>query len=258
VDFAAAEPELFPDVGLWHPLAPRMYEDLKEYLNWCAEAAEAVLAPALLVLLRCVVAGGLRELLPRLGCRRPAQRWASMRAGATLVVCRISRLALTLVAWPSLTPLPRALLPPSARYDTRKDIKFAPDAPVIGLVLQRSHLVTGDHGHYDGVVAELEARGAKVVPVFAGASTSLPTPPRCCSLTLLGALHSPASVAPACLPGCAVRQREACPLSLAVAGFFLEPWTPLTHPPTHPHLLTHPPLHPPPLLRQAAWTSPRP
>jgi magnesium chelatase subunit H len=87
VDFAAAEPELFPDVGLWHPLAPRMYEDLKEYLNW---------------------------------------------------------------------------------YDTRKDIKFAPDAPVIGLVLQRSHLVTGDHGHYDGVVAELEARGAKVVPVFAG------------------------------------------------------------------------------------------
>lgn len=34
VDFAAAEPELFPDVGLWHPLAPRMYEDIKEYLNW--------------------------------------------------------------------------------------------------------------------------------------------------------------------------------------------------------------------------------
>lgn len=33
------------------------------------------------------------------------------------------------------------------------------------LILQ----VTGDHGHYDGVVAELEARGAKVVPVFAGA-----------------------------------------------------------------------------------------
>lgn len=35
-------------------------------------------------------------------------------------------------------------------YDTRKDSKFAPDAPVIGLVMQRSHLVTGDHGHYDG------------------------------------------------------------------------------------------------------------
>ena len=76
-----AEPQLFPDVGLWHPLAPAMYEDLKEYLNW---------------------------------------------------------------------------------YDTRTDLTFAPDAPVVGLVLQRSHLVTGDEGHYSGVVSELEARGAKV------------------------------------------------------------------------------------------------
>lgn len=87
VDFATAEPELFPDVGIWHPVAPNMYEDLKEYLNW---------------------------------------------------------------------------------YDTRKDITFAKDAPVIGLVLQRSHLVTGDEGHYAGVVSEMEARGAKVIPVFAG------------------------------------------------------------------------------------------
>lgn len=47
-------------------------------------------------------------------------------------------------------------------YDTRKDVKFAKDAPIIGLVLQRSHLVTGDEGHYSGVVSELEARGAKV------------------------------------------------------------------------------------------------
>lgn len=54
------------------------------------------------------------------------------------------------------------------RYDTRKDMVFAKDAPVIGLVLQRSHLVTGDEGHYSGVVAELESRGAKVIPVFAG------------------------------------------------------------------------------------------
>jgi cobalamin biosynthesis Mg chelatase CobN len=43
---------------------------------------------------------------------------------------------------------------------------FAPDAPVIGLVLQRSHLVTGDEGHYSGVVSELEARGAKVSTVL--------------------------------------------------------------------------------------------
>jgi magnesium chelatase subunit H len=53
-------------------------------------------------------------------------------------------------------------------YDTRKDITFAKDAPVVGLVLQRSHLVTGDEGHYAGMVMELEARGAKVVPIFAG------------------------------------------------------------------------------------------
>ena len=39
---------------------------------------------------------------------------------------------------------------------------------MIGLVLQRSHLVTGDHGHYDGVVSELESRGAKVAPACAG------------------------------------------------------------------------------------------
>jgi magnesium chelatase subunit H len=34
VDFAVAEPQLFPEVGIWHPLAPAYYEDLKEYLNW--------------------------------------------------------------------------------------------------------------------------------------------------------------------------------------------------------------------------------
>ena len=34
VDFAVAEPQLFPEVGIWHPLAPVYYEDLKEYLNW--------------------------------------------------------------------------------------------------------------------------------------------------------------------------------------------------------------------------------
>ncbi|KIZ00427.1 magnesium chelatase subunit H [Monoraphidium neglectum] len=79
--------ELFPEVGIWHPMATTMYEDLKEYLNW---------------------------------------------------------------------------------YDTRRDVEFAKDAPIIGLVMQRSHLVTGDEGHYAGVVMELEARGAKVVPVFAG------------------------------------------------------------------------------------------
>jgi len=81
------EPVVFPDVGIWHPAAPSMYEDLKEYLNW---------------------------------------------------------------------------------YDTRKDMKFERDAPVVGLVLQRTHLVTGDEGHYAAVVQEIESRGGKVVPIFAG------------------------------------------------------------------------------------------
>lgn len=35
VDMVVEEPQLFPDVGIWHPMSPSgMYEDLKEYLNW--------------------------------------------------------------------------------------------------------------------------------------------------------------------------------------------------------------------------------
>ena len=61
-------------------------------------------------------------------------------------------------------------------YDTRRDTKFAADAPIIGLVLQRSHLVTGDEGHYSGVVSELEAQGAKVY-MHSNNSRIVPTPP---------------------------------------------------------------------------------
>ena len=85
-----SEPVLYLDVGIWHPLAPCMYDDVKEYLNW---------------------------------------------------------------------------------YGTRRDANEklkSPNAPVIGLVLQRSHIVTGDDGHYVAVIMELEARGAKVIPIFAG------------------------------------------------------------------------------------------
>jgi magnesium chelatase subunit H len=84
------DPVVFLDTGIWHPLAPSMYDDVKEYLNW---------------------------------------------------------------------------------YDTRRDANpklKGPDAPIVGLILQRSHIVTGDDGHYAAVVMELEARGAKVVPIFAG------------------------------------------------------------------------------------------
>ena len=85
-----AEPKLFLDTGIWHPLAPTMYDDVKEYINW---------------------------------------------------------------------------------YDTRKDLPrgmFNNNSPVVGVILQRSHIVTGDDAHYAAVVMELEARGAKVVPIFAG------------------------------------------------------------------------------------------
>ncbi len=83
------EPVTYPDIGIWHPLAPCMYEDLKEYLNWSA---------------------------------------------------------------------------------SRSDLPAAQDkdAPTIGVVLQRTHLVTGDDAHYVAMLQELEYLGAKVIPVFAG------------------------------------------------------------------------------------------
>ncbi len=84
------EPVTYPDMGIWHPLAPQMYEDIKEYLNWY-----------------------------------------------------------------------------QSRSDISDDLKD-PLAPCVGLVLQRTHLVTGDDAHYVATVQELECMGARVIPVFAG------------------------------------------------------------------------------------------
>ena len=83
------DPVTYPDLGIWHPLAPRMFEDVKDYLNWFG-----------------------------------------------------------------------------SRQDVSDDVKDLL-APCIGLVLQRTHLVTGDDAHYVAMVQELESMGAKVVPVFA-------------------------------------------------------------------------------------------
>ena len=83
-ELSVAEPVVFPDQGIWHPLAPAMFEDLKEYLNWT---------------------------------------------------------------------------------ESRSDLG---DGPVVGLVLQRSHIVTGDDAHYVALIQELEFRGARVIPVFCG------------------------------------------------------------------------------------------
>jgi magnesium chelatase subunit H len=85
-----AEPITYPDLGIWHPLAPTMYEDPKEYLNWYAS----------------------RQDLPE-----------AQRSG---------------------------------------------NCPTVGLVLQRTHIVTGDDAHYVSVLSEFEALGARVIPVFAG------------------------------------------------------------------------------------------
>ncbi|MFM9048144.1 MAG: magnesium chelatase subunit H, partial [Cyanobium sp.] len=87
-ELQVADPVVFPDLGIWHPLAPGMFEDLKEYLNWSASR-------------------------------------------------------------------------PDLSEKARK-------GPVIGLVLQRSHIVTGDEAHYVAVIQELEYRGATVIPVFCG------------------------------------------------------------------------------------------
>ncbi|GAB4146623.1 MAG: magnesium chelatase subunit H [Cyanobacteria bacterium J069] len=84
------DPVTYPDMGIWHPLAPQMFEDLKEYLNWH-----------------------------------------------------------------------------TSRRDIGADMKD-PLAPTVGLVLQRTHLVTGDDAHYVAMVQELESMGARVIAVFAG------------------------------------------------------------------------------------------
>ncbi|TRD22590.1 magnesium chelatase subunit H [Palleronia caenipelagi] len=42
------------------------------------------------------------------------------------------------------------------------------DAPVIGLLMMRSYILSGDTAHYDAVIRRLEAEGARVLPAFAG------------------------------------------------------------------------------------------
>ena len=84
------DPVTYPDTGIWHPLAPQMFEDFKEYCNWF-----------------------------------------------------------------------------NSRRDISDDLKD-PLVPTVGLILQRTHLVTGDDAHYVAVVQELESSGARVIPVFSG------------------------------------------------------------------------------------------
>lgn len=45
---------------------------------------------------------------------------------------------------------------------------LATDAPTVGLVLARTHMITGDDCHYVSLISNLEASGARVIPVFSG------------------------------------------------------------------------------------------
>merc|ERR1719201_896709 len=85
------EPEVIPDQGIWHPMAPRVFETTSEYKEWLINEH----APAVSV--------------------------------------------------------------------------DATTAPVIGLVLQKSHINTKDDAHYVSLIMELESLGALVMPTYTGA-----------------------------------------------------------------------------------------
>jgi len=50
------------------------------------------------------------------------------------------------------------------------------DAPLgtVGVLMLRSYLLSGNHGHYDGVIAALEARGLRVIPAFSAGLDARP------------------------------------------------------------------------------------
>lgn len=83
------EPVVLPDMGIWHPLAPQIFDTMDDYKEWYDNV-------------HCPAAG------------------------------------------------------------------ILPDAPTIGLVLQKSHIATKDDGHYVGMVQELERRGARVACTYTG------------------------------------------------------------------------------------------
>jgi magnesium chelatase subunit H len=54
------------------------------------------------------------------------------------------------------------------------DLPAGGDKGTVGVLLLRSYLLAGNAGHYDGVIAALEARGLRVIPVFAAGLDSRP------------------------------------------------------------------------------------
>ena len=55
----------------------------------------------------------------------------------------------------------------SERLDALPPVATSGKRGTVGLLLMRSYLLAGNTGHYDGVIAALEARGLRVVPAFA-------------------------------------------------------------------------------------------
>merc|ERR1719329_61882 len=89
-EMKVVEPEVIPDRGIWHPVAPRVFETNSEYMEWLKN-----------------------EHAPAMGI----------------------------------------------------DVETA---PVVGIVLQKSHINTKDDAHYVSLVMELESKGALVVPTYTG------------------------------------------------------------------------------------------
>lgn len=139
MDFAVAEPQLFPDVGIWHPLAP---------------SAPPCSSPRLSAY---TVSDDGKELIHSMPCEH-------IRLWAVLVKIKFTAPAVLRCALSRCAAMYDDVKEYLNWYDTRSDLRLPDGAPIVGLVLQRSHLVTGDEGHYSGVVSEMEARGAKARP----------------------------------------------------------------------------------------------
>lgn len=71
---------------------------------------------------------------------------------------------------------PRATGPAKSRVTTRlTDVPAPKDAKgTVGLLILRSYVLSGNAGHYDGVIAALEAQGLRVVPAFASGLDARP------------------------------------------------------------------------------------
>ena len=82
------DPVVIPDAGIWHPLAPEIFDNMNDYMRW---------------------------------------------------------------------------------YETHMAMSgVSKDSPFVGVILQKSHIATGDDGHYVALVQEVERRGARVVCVYTG------------------------------------------------------------------------------------------